>query len=313
MESNSFDFTAIFNIVKNNFKLFAIVSIVAVGLSVFFSGPTFLKPKFKSSAVVYPVNIAIYSEESKTEQLLQMFEASAIRDSIIEKFNLYERFEIEPNVPSSKYYMYLEYNERVISSKTSYESVVLEVLDENPDTAKMMADEVLVQLTNQIQSYYHARGQSRSRAFKRQMDYQLAVIDSIEMKISKLSEENNLVQFESQSRELVRGYVDAISKGENSRESKVLKEWLEKIEKSGSVYQSLQNISAEATKEYGNLTERFLDWRAMGYEEVHYFDVVVSPEVADKKMWPVRWLIVLLSLVSTCFLTLVILAIGKRS
>ncbi len=313
MESNSFDFTAIFKIVKRNLLLFGIVSVVAIALSVFFSSTTFLEPKFKSFAVVYPVNISTYSEESTTEQLLQMFEASSIRDSVIEKFDLYSRYEIEPEVPSSKYYMGLEYSERVVSSKTQYESVVVEVLDEDPEIAKLMVDEILVQLKGVIQGFYHQRGRARATSFKRQMDYQLAVIDTIEMKISALSKENHLLEFESQSREIVRGYIDALSKGENSNQSKILREWLEDVEESGSVYQSLQNISEMAAEEYGNLTNKHLDWRALGYEEVEYLDVVVSPEVADKKIWPIRWLIVLMSVASACFLTLVILAIGKRS
>lgn len=311
MESKNFDFAAIANIIYRNRILFGVVVLVAAVLAVIFSGPTFLKPKFKSTAVVYPVNSGEYGDESRTEQLLQMFHASDIRHALIDKFDLYEAYDIEEGGPSSKYYMDIEYNNRIITSKTSYESVKLEVLDEDPEKAKAMADEVLIQLNNVMQAFHHTRGRSRSEAYKKQMDYQLQVIDSIEIEISKLSEENNLLEFESQTRELMKGYIESLSKGKNSAETKELKEWLEKMEKSGSMYQSLQNISEQAAEQYGSLTQVYLNWRSMGYEDVHYFDMVIEPEVADRKAWPVRWLIVLLAVVSASFLTLVILAIKK--
>ena len=65
-----------------------VIGILAGIISIIFSGPTFIKPKFKSFAVVYPVNIEEYSEESNTEQMLEIFNSGDIRDQIIEKFEL---------------------------------------------------------------------------------------------------------------------------------------------------------------------------------------------------------------------------------
>lgn len=312
MEQQNFDFSTIVTIIRKNLKVFIVVIIGSAILAVIFSGPAFLKPRFKSYAVVYPVNIHTYSEESQTEQLLQMFEAGSIRDSIIEKFDLYKRYEIQKNQPSSKYFMNLEYNDRVVSSKTSYESVVLEVFDENPDTAKLMVDEVLVQLNKKIRSFYNERGLRRSQAFKTQMDYQAAVIDSIQHQIQQLGQEKGLLEYESQTRELMKGYIDAFAANPNSERTKEMRKWLDDLQSSGSSFQSLQEISTVATEEYGRLTEKFLDWRARGYENVTYLDVVVSPEVPDKKAWPVRWLILLLAVTVASFVTLVILAAAKK-
>lgn len=313
MEQQNFDFSKIITIIQKNIKVFIVVAIGAAILATVFSGPTFLKPRFKSYAVVYPINIKPYSDESETEQLLQMFQAGAIRDSIIEKFDLYNRYNIEKGQPSSKYYMYLEYNDRVVSSKTTYESVVLEVFDEDPETAKIMADEILVQLGSTIQSFYHERGQRRSEAFKKQMDYQTMVIDSIQQEIQKLGLEKGLLQYESQTRELMRGYINANTANPNSNNTKEMRKWLDDLQASGSTFQSLQEISAAATEQYGFITEKFLEWRAIGYEDVSYLDVVVAPEVSDKKVWPVRWLILLLAVTVASFVTLIILAVAKKS
>ena len=56
-----------------------------------------LKPKFKSYAVVYPVNLSPSSEESNTEQLLQYFNSEEVKQAVAKKFDLYKHYEIDPN------------------------------------------------------------------------------------------------------------------------------------------------------------------------------------------------------------------------
>jgi len=311
MESQNFDFTSIVKIVRENFKIFVIVAIVAVALSAIFSGPSFIKPRYKSVAVVYPVNISLYSDESQTEQMLQMFEASLIRDSLINKFNLYERYEIDKGEPSSKFYLYQEYNDRVVTSKTQYESILLEVFDEDPEVAKQMADEVLHQVNNTVKYLRNRRGLNKSESFRVQMDFQLMLIDSLERKIRDLSKEKRLLSYEAQTRELVRGYVDELAKNKNSDATKELRDWLENLQESGSLLQTLQNVNDYAAEQYGVLAMKFLDWRAIAYEDLDYIDVVVSPDVADKKSWPVRWIIVMTTLIGALLLTLILLSIVK--
>lgn len=311
MESKNFDFTSIIKIIRENFKVFVIVAIVAAALSVIFSGPNFIEPRFKSVAVVYPVNIHTYSDESETEQMLQMFESSSVRDTIIEKFNLYQRYDIEPGKPSSKHYLHLEYNDRFVSSKTKYESILLEVFDEDPEVAKQMADEVLDQVNRTIKDFRNRRGRGMAESFRDQMDYQLVLIDSLEQRIRSLSKEKRLLNYEAQTRELVRGYIEELGTNQNSKASKEIAAWLEDMQESGSLIQTLQRINEYSAEQYGMIAEKFFDWRAMGSEDMRYLDVVVKPEVADKKSWPVRWIIVVSSVIGAILLTLFALSIAK--
>jgi len=311
MESNNFDFSAIVKIVRKNLWLFVVVGIIAVIISAIFSGPAFMEPKFKSVAVVYPYNINTYSDESETEQLLQLFEASAIRDTLIEKFDLWKRYEIEKGADKAKFFLYEEYNDRVVTSKTMYESVLLEVMDEDPDTAKLMADEILYQLNERIKRHRNQWGVSRAGSYRKQMEHQLALIDTLESRIAEISKEKRVLDYEAQTRELVRAYVDELARSGNSKQSEDIAIWLGQLQQSGSLVQTLQAVSDYSAEQYGVLASKYLDWRAIGYEDINYLDVVVSPEVPDKKAWPVRWLVVLLSLVSALVLTLIFLAIGK--
>ncbi|MCO5265315.1 MAG: Wzz/FepE/Etk N-terminal domain-containing protein, partial [Lentimicrobium sp.] len=86
--------------IKWKWHLLSIVLFAAV-LALIFSGSFFIKPRYKSFALVYPSNIAPYSDESESEQMLQWLQSSDIKDSIIKKFNLSKHYKIDS---SYKYY-----------------------------------------------------------------------------------------------------------------------------------------------------------------------------------------------------------------
>ena len=85
----------IFKVISDFRKPLIIVGILAAIAAAIFSGPAFIKPRYKSQAVLYPSNLTKYSDESPTEQLIQLLQASDIRDSVIKAFNLYEHYGID--------------------------------------------------------------------------------------------------------------------------------------------------------------------------------------------------------------------------
>jgi capsular polysaccharide biosynthesis protein len=311
MESNLYNFTSLVRLVRENFLVFLVVGIVAAILGFIISLPSFMPPKYSSSAVVYPINLEPYSDESETEQLLQYFEASAIRDSLIAKFNLFDRYEIDPETESARYYLIQEYNDRVVVNKTRYESVRLEVQDEDPVIAKEMADEILNQVTNKIRVEVNQWGMANANSYKKQLDYQQSVIDSIEVMSRKLNVDNNLLDYTSQSRELMRGYIEYAGRGSKSPVLDTIQNWLKSSQETGSMVRMLQNMSYFAANQFDILSRDYLFWRERAFSDTEYLQVIVSPEVSDKKIWPVRWIILAVSVISSLVLTAVVLAISR--
>ena len=76
-------------------KQLVIVFLISFIGSAIFSSPLFIKPKYKSFAQVYPTNLQKYSDESATEQMLQMLESDIIRDAICSQFALDSIYDIE--------------------------------------------------------------------------------------------------------------------------------------------------------------------------------------------------------------------------
>jgi len=68
-----FDAGFIFGIIRRYAKQLSLIAGGTVALSIFFSSELFIKPKYKSTAIVYPSNLIPYSTESPTEQMIQLF------------------------------------------------------------------------------------------------------------------------------------------------------------------------------------------------------------------------------------------------
>src|ERR1051325_11180077 len=107
-----------------------IVGLIALVASVIFSGPAFIKPRFKSFAILYPVNLQTYSQESPTENMIQLLESSDIQDQLIRDFNLYSHYEIDTTDNEHMRTDVMKVLEDNVSvKKTEYESVEIKVYD----------------------------------------------------------------------------------------------------------------------------------------------------------------------------------------
>jgi len=313
MESKSFDFKWLIGLVKANIVLFVLVIVVSAIVGVVISMPVFMTPKYKSTAIVYPTNVGVYSDESQTEQMLQYFEASSIREHLIEKFNLYQAYEINEEDESSRFYLLEEYASNVRVSKTKYESILIEVIAEDPVLAKEMADEIIVQVNEKYNELATYRYEPLVEAYQKQLNYQRSVLDSIETLIAEISTENALLDYSSQTRELVRGYVNALARNGTSGVNDDLKKLLTNTQEKGSLVKMLQNLSYMGTVQYDHLYKKYLDYRVFSQGELTYTDIIVEPEVADKKFWPVRSLVLLITVISAFTFTLVMVLIFKRT
>jgi capsular polysaccharide biosynthesis protein len=312
MESKSFDFKWLIRVVKANLRLFLLVAVLSAIVGMVISLPVFMTPKYKSTAVVYPTNIELYADESETEQLLQFFEASSVRDSVIEKFGLYQVYDIEAEAENSRYYLLEEYRNNVRVSKTKYESVLLEVISEDPQLAKDMADEIIRQVNVKYDYVINDRSERVAQSFQKQIVYQKTVLDSLESLISRISIENDVLDYGNQTRELVRGYVDALSRNGTAGVNKDLAQLITNTQEKGSLLRMLQNLSYMGTQQHDYLSKKYLEQKVLAEGDLTYTDIIVEPEMADKKFWPVRWMVLVITTISALLFTLVMVLLFKR-
>lgn len=300
-------FNTFFTVARKRWRLFLVVGALAAVLSAAFSGPTFLKPRYKSTATVYPVNLNSYSIETRTDQLLQLLESNSIRDSLIKEFDLVKVYEADTTANGGYFFLYNEFNDRVEISKTRFESVQIEIVDEEPTRARDLVNAMLVQ-TNKL-----ARRLQREKSYEvleiaeRSLAHARAKLDSVEARLNVLRRDAGLLNYESQVKELTKGYVRMLTSGASQGQRDQVRAMIKELEEKGGEFNELTELSDLFRGNYDRLLTEYEKVVNDVTKELTYTNTVVYPEVSDKKVYPVRWLIVSTSVLSALFLCFVLL------
>lgn len=312
MENQSFSFSDIIPVLKKHIKALLILGVLAAIVSAIFSMPAFIKPRYTSTGVYYPSNIGPYAKESRTEQLLQLFEASSIKDSLIEKFNLYNKYEIKEGNPGARHAILLTLGERISINKNRYEAVEVKIEDENPDTAYLMLEEMVAQCNLLARRLQREKSQEVFDMRTRQLSEQRAVAKELDDKLAKISTEYGILELESQTQEITQGLYRLLASGknENSASVKEANKLLNALETKGAEYQTLYLVKEYIVEYLGEIEMEYQESRNDIKKELTYTNEIVKPEVPDKKSYPVRWIIVFTAIFVTEFFALLIFLIA---
>jgi len=313
MEQQNFSFSMLMDIIVRRFKLLAIVALIAIVGATIFSSPFFITPKYKSTAIVYPINLKAYGNESLTEQLLQLFQSTDIRDSVIDKFDLVNVYKLNPSNSGFKHNLYNEYLDHVVVSKTNYESVKIEVLDESPERAQSIAFEIIYQLNSKARRLKKKEAQEKLNLAAGMLDYQRSYLDSINRQLSKLREGNGLLDYQIQTERVTEGYMKMLGQsGVNKDNLQEVRKMLQDLKDNGGLFMALTQMSELGHEQYNELFIEYQEVLKELKQEYSYTDVIVNPEVADKKAYPVRWLIVASTVLSVLLFALFILLLFDK-
>jgi hypothetical protein len=290
-----------------------VILAVALVLSVIFSGSYFITPKFKSVGVVYPANVSPYSEESETEQMFQILQSQDIMDSVINKFNLPDHYRISRDYKHFKTAIYYEYSQNIKIEKTPYDAVRIEALDKDPVMASDIVESIIDYYNMKVRrmhndKYYEVMDMYRKLLAKKEKD-----IDSLKTELYNLSVTSGLLGYDQSSEEIMRGYLRTVTSGAagniNSAEVKRLKENMEKA--GGDLILLTESIKNEA-RAYTAFKVEYEDAMRFYNAKLTYCNVITHPFPADKKSYPVRWLIVSMSFILTFFFSIVIILLVEN-
>ncbi len=304
--STEINYTAFLSTMRGHWRLFTLVGVIAAVSSGLLSGPRFMEPRYKSSATVYPVNLNSYSIETRTDQLLQLLESNSIRDSLIKRFGLPAKYEIDTAANGGYFALYNEFNDRVEISKTRYESVQIEVVDEDPRQARDMVLEMLDQVNLLARRLQREKSNEVLVIAERSLAHERHKLDSVEARLNVLRQEKGLLSYDTQVKELTKGLVKALGSG-SAAQREALQSRIRDLEEKGGEFRELMELSNLFRQNYDRLLTEYEKVVNDVTKELTYANVVVYPEVSDKKVWPVRWLIVSTTVLAALFLCFVLL------
>lgn len=290
---------------------FIIVTTVAVIAAAVFSSEWFIKPKYKSFALVYPSNITPYSEESASEQMLQLFNAADVRNAVIKKFDLYKHYNIDSAEKTSLAEMIGKYESNVEISRTQFESVEITVLDEVPQIASDMVMEIINQMNLKARALQREKTKEVEVVVKNQLDLKKRNVDSMNVRLHELRVKYQLFDYDMQVKEVTRSYLKAVASG--GRNLKEIDAMMRNLEEKGGEYYELSKTYDALLKSY-NTTKIEYDVVLKDLnKELTYANIITRPMPSFKKAYPVRWLIVVASVASAnLFLFVLLLILDNR-
>lgn len=288
-------------IIKWKYHLLAVV-LAAILLSVLFSSPIFIKPLYKSFAVVYPSNISPYSDENETEQMIQLLQSRDVRDSVIRRFNLAKHWEIDSTykyfVSTIVYY----WDQRVRISKTPNEAVEIEVYDPDPQVASDMVSAIINYYNVKVRALHKEKFGEVLGNYLYILAKKQQYLDSLKEQITELGKRYGILEYGNQTREVMRAYFQNMG-------NRVTQQYVRNMEEHGGEYLKLvQMMNAES----GTFIAMKLDYdkALLNYNRNYtHANILSKPFPADKKSYPVRWLIVVLSTLAALFLALIVAGI----
>ena len=283
---------------------FVLVGVIAVVLSAIFSGPTFITPKYKSTARIYPSNIGALSDESETEQMLEVLNSNDIKFRMFDAFELDKVYKIDKENPMYLTYMFDKYNTNVSTSKTEYETAEIKVLDQDPKRAATMCDSIITFYNNKVRAMHKAKDKEMVVITQKQIDKKQIELDLYEQELDSIRKVSGLISL-NQTSEVTRGYMTALANGRgSSSDTKKIQELYQNLSKEGTQVQKVEQRFNKALSAVDSLT-RLYDAHLVEFEkDITYSHIVERPFAADKKAYPVRWLIVAFSTLSAVFVAL---------
>jgi capsular polysaccharide biosynthesis protein len=295
-------------LIRWKYQLLIIVS-VAILFAVIFTSSTFITPLFKSFAIVYPSNIAPYSDESETEQMMQMLQSKDIRDSIVKKFDLPGHYGIDPDYEYFMSTLLLEYGKKVKVSKTPYEAVSIEVSDKDPKIACDIVNEIMFQYNLKIRGLHKEKFSEVVNNYRIITEYKKKELDSLKKVAQELGMKYGLLDFATQTREVMRAYLGTGSSSVKSNEINRLKK---NLEEKGSERELISHLMPAEANGYSILKLDY-DRAVLDYNRnFTYVNVLNRPFPADKKSYPVRWIIVVMAAVGTLIIAIIVIGFIER-
>lgn len=290
--------------------------IIGLTTAVIAATVSFIIPeRYKSTVIMFPVqsnaiskalltddmsgkqDILQFGEEEQAEQLMQIVNSDEIRSRICQKFDLMHHYRIDTADRYKNTRLYEMYTDNISYKRTELMSVKVEVLDEDPKLAADIANEISALVDSTKARMQRDRAKQAFKIVQAEYLRQKAEVDAMQDSLGKLNQAG-VYDYESQSEVTSEQYAIALSKGD-IRAINSLRAQLDVIAKYGSAYMSIRDALEIQRKQLNLLKTKYEEARVDAEQVLTYKFIVNKAYPAERKSYPVRWLIVVVSTLSS--------------
>lgn len=309
-------------------KSVLIILIAAALLAVLFSSPFFITPLYKSTVILYPTSsnsiskvlisttyqsnkdILEFGESEQTEQMLQVLNSNRIRDKVISRYNLMEHYGIKP---TSKYpFTKLNklYDSRIKFRRTEYNAVKITVLDADAALAAQIANDIAELFDSTMNSMQKEVAVKAFKLVETEYNSLCAEMATLEDSLNTLRR-LGVFDYESQVEMLSQQLAVELGKS-NTQGVKNIQEQLDILAQYGGAYYAITEKLDHDRLQLSLVKTKYEEAKVDATEDIPHKFVVTSAFKAEHKDYPIRWIIVLLTVAATFLLLIILLALLDR-
>jgi len=282
-----------------------------------------ITPKFKSTVIMFPTStnsisksllaenfggkedILAFGEEERAEQMIQILHSGMIRDRVIEKFDLMTHYDIDPKSKYKMTQLQKKYENNIKYKRTKYMAVEVSVLDADAKMAQDIANEI-AGLVDSVINFMQ-----KERAIKAFMIVEEAYV-KLKTEIDEMEDSLNLFRdkgihdYESQAERLYETLAKELAAG-NTRGIKAIEDRLEILARYGGQFVSIRDNLEHEKKQLSFLKTKYEEAKIDAEAILPQKFIVDHAQKAEKKSYPVRWLIVVVSTISALLMTIILI------
>ncbi len=294
-------------------KKVPLISIILIAFAVSLVVSLLITPRYRSSLIFYPASSASMSRsligpsivrgdimsfglESDAERLLQVLHSDAIKEKIIEKYDLMNHYGISEKSRFPYTELNRKFNSNVRFRKTEYMAIEIEVLDTDPSIAAAMANDIGAHLDSVMNNMLKERALRSLAIVEDEYSRLSREVRLLEDSLRKIRE-IGVIDYESQSEALNNAYATAMLNRDTSSIN-FFREKIRILSIYGGTYVSLRERLLYQHENLNELKSALAEARINAEQMMPYKFTIDEARKAEKKTYPRRILIVAVSTIS---------------
>ena len=318
-KSNEFDSIDLMSFLWKSKKILIILGISAIIISSIVS--LLMQEMYLSAVTLFPTksssvtfsetisenqSVTQFGDEADAEKMLQILESAQVRDKIIDTYDLMKHYDIDTTSHLRQTYLIDKYYDNITFNRNKNGAVLIKVLDPSPDTAALIANHIAELFDSTKNEIIHQRAIIEFEIKKRKLiklQNEMNYLRDTMSKISSLGVATN---------EAYQGVTNAmIAAKDEKTKNKYLKK-IEVTEKYGPLLTSFQVRTTSVARRLAVMETSYEQSESAAKSIISHKFVVELARAAEKKKYPIRWLIVVLSTLATLFFTVITLLFVEK-
>jgi hypothetical protein len=281
--------------------------------------------KFKSTVILFPApsvsiskslmsqnapansDLLQFGEEDDMERMLQVLNSEDIRNRIVEKYKLAEHYGIAKDDKFRRTLLRTEYDDNIQFKKTEYMSVKIEVLDRDPNMASNIANDIAALYDSSMVRMKRGRAIDAFKIVENEYSIIQKEILAKEDSLHKLML-LGVNDYESQAERLNEALGKAIVEGKTAAASE-LEQKIKTLSAYGTAYMALRDDLYRMREQSNILKDKYEDAKVDAEQNISEKFVVDRAFPAEKKSYPIRWIIVAVATASALIIALLSIAL----